>query len=488
VAYNGLLKRERQEIHERIALVIEQLFHYRLPEFYETLAFHFKRGKSSLKAIDYLMKSGEKSLKRYAVEESHQYYKEAFDILSNKSDKSREEEGLLIDLLIKWALVFYYRGDFKGLTDLLRAHEELAQALDDKGKTGMFYAWLGFTLWFREEMRRSYQYLRKALELGEEIDDKQVIGYACTWLAYPCAELGLLEEAINFGERAQEVARLLPSDQYLFFKSLDGIAFTYVFGGESKKNNEIGRTLLDYGRSRSNIRCLVMGHFHMGHSYLAMGDFSSAIECYQRATEVSADPLYSQFPRFLLGISYVFNGQFLEAEDVLKEVESFSRNYGTEVYETIAHGLLGVVLIAKGHMARGLKMIEDMRQSSLGTGRKYYYATTEHILGKVYFQLVEREGPISLSTMVKNIGFLIKNVPFASKKAEAHFKKAIEVAKEIGAKGILGQAYLDLGLLHKSKNRNDQAKECFSEAIQIFKQCEVEVYLKQAKEALGSLE
>ena len=488
VAYNGLLKRERQEIHERIALVIEQLFHYRLPEFYETLAFHFKQGKSTLKAIDYLMKSGEKSLGRYAVEEAHQYYNEAYDILTNKPDKTKEEEDLLINLLIKWALVFYYRGDFKGLTDLLRAHEALAQALDDKARLGIFYAWLGFALWGREEIRGSYQYLRKALELGEEIDDKQVIGYACAWITYSCAELGSLEEAINFGERAQEVARLLQSDQYLFFKSLDGMATTYFYRGESKKISEIGRTLLDYDRSRSNIRCVGMGHVHMGHSYLTAGNFSSAIECYQRAIEVSADPLYSQFPRFLLGISYVFNGQFLEAEDVLKAVESFSQNYGTEVYGTPAHSLLGVVLIAKGHMARGLKMIEDMGQSSLETERKYCYATTEYMLGKVYFQLVEGAGPISLSTMAKNIGFLIKNVPFASKKAEAHFKKAIEVAKEIGAKGVLGQAYLDLGLLHRAKGRTDQARKCILDAIQLFEQCEVEVFLKQAKEALGSLE
>ena len=48
----------------------------------------------------------------------------------------------------------------------------------------------------------------------------------------------------------------------------------------------------------------------------------------------------------------------------------------------------------------------------------------------------------------QNIGFfLVKNVPFATKKAEAHFHKAIELSKEIGARGYLGQTYLSLGLL-----------------------------------------
>jgi predicted ATPase len=64
VVYHGLLKKERQEIHERIALVMEQLFQDRLPEFYETLAFHFSQARSLHKAVDYLIKSGEKSVKR----------------------------------------------------------------------------------------------------------------------------------------------------------------------------------------------------------------------------------------------------------------------------------------------------------------------------------------------------------------------------------------------------------------------------------------
>ena len=119
--------------------------------------------------------------------------------------------------------------------------------------------------------------------------------------------------------------------------------------------------------------------------------------------------------------------------------------------------------------------------------RKYWGAAFEHIIGKIFSQIAERAKPMTLSTISKNIGFLLKNVLFANKKAENHFNKAIEVAKEIGAKGLLGQAYLDLGLLHKAKKRPEQAKECISEASNIFKHCGAEIYLKQAKEVLASL-
>ena len=86
--------------------------------------------------------------------------------------------------------MFYYQGDFKGLTDLLFAHEDLAESLEDKVRLGMFYAWLGFSLSFRGRVRDSRDYLLKALDLGEEIHDQQVVGYACTWLAWTCPLLG----------------------------------------------------------------------------------------------------------------------------------------------------------------------------------------------------------------------------------------------------------------------------------------------------------
>ena len=50
VVYSGLLKKERQILHERIGLVMEQLFNDRLPEFYETIANHYKQGQSHVKA------------------------------------------------------------------------------------------------------------------------------------------------------------------------------------------------------------------------------------------------------------------------------------------------------------------------------------------------------------------------------------------------------------------------------------------------------
>jgi hypothetical protein len=42
-------------------------------------------------------------------------------------------------------------------------------------------------------------------------------------------------------------------------------------------------------------------------------------------------------------------------------------------------------------------------------------------------------------------------------------------------------------MLHKARNRTDQARECIASAVQLFEACEAEVYLQQAREAMASL-
>ena len=180
--------------------------------------------------------------------------------------------------------------------------------------------------------------------------------------------------------------------------------------------------------------------------------------------------MYDIVSKTFLGLAYLLNDQIQEAEPHLKEVVDFSKEYEFDWAGMPAQLFLGTAMIAKGNINQGFKMIDEAHQSFIREGRKYYIALTEYILGKIYSQIVEGSGSISPLSIARNIGFLVKNVPFADKKADAHFNKAIEIAKEIGAKSISGPAYLDWGLLHKAKKRKDQARECISKAIEFFEE------------------
>ena len=488
VVYNGLLKKERRSIHERIGLVMEQLFKDRLPEFYETLAYHFARGESMLKAVNYLIKAGGKSLRRYALEEAHKYFKEAYEVLDNKPGKTAEELKILVDLIISWALVYYYRGDANGLKFLLENHLADARQLQNKATLGMYYAWFGFSTWSQGfRLGDAYKHLVSAIQLGEESGDQQVVGYALAWLSWVCGEMGLFDEAISYGQRAREIAKDYPSDQFMNFKPVAGLGWTYWLKGDAEKAFECGKIILEYGQKHSNIRSMTLGYYFIACSHLISGDIPTAAESFKKAIRVGKDPFYVTGAKVLLGTCYIYAGQYDDAETLLREGADFYHEFGLGLTGVAAELCLGAVLISKGKMTEGLKIINDSKTLLWENSRKCFYVIAEIILGNLYLQVVLGEGPKSISMIAKNIGFLIKNVPSAARKAEFHLNRAIEIEKEIGAQGNLGIAYLGLGRLYKAKKKYDQASQSISKAIQIFEKCGAEVYLKQANETLKSL-
>ena len=226
----------------------------------------------------------------------------------------------------------------------------------------------------------------------------------------------------------------------------------------------------------------------LGLGYNLVGNFQQQIESFQKAVEVSADPFYENIAKTYLSLGYILNNQILKAENLLNEVIPFCERNDTAWCGTPAKMMQGIVMIAKGDMYKGLNRIKETLNIFIIKERKMQAALTEHVLGKVYLQIAIRSEPISFIMILKNISFLIKNFPIAAKKAEDHLNKAIDIAKEIGAKGTIAQAYFDLGLLYKAKKRKEKARGFLLKAIKLFEKSEAEIFLKQANEALYSLE
>jgi tetratricopeptide (TPR) repeat protein len=383
-------------------------------------------------------------------------------------------------------MVFYYRGDFRGLTNLLLKHEKQAELQDDRRKTGMFYAWLGMALAFRMRISKSYQYLKKALKMGEEIEDSQIIGYASAWLTWTCLYRGDIDEAIYHGEKAQEISRLMPEDHYVYVKSLAGLGCAFFFQGDTKKTYEAGKKVFEYSRKRSNTRGMVLGHWLTGYYYILKGDCSSAIEYGKKAARIAADPGYYHVANDFLVYAYFYQGNVKEAEAVLNELIPFCYEYDCNFSSYVIFP--GLIQIVNGDLHLGYKTLKEAQCVCLENEAKFFSAMIENILGRVFLNIVESSTPDDFAAMAKDLNFPIKEIPNVVKKAEAHFIKSIEISKEIGANFILAEAYFSLGLLHKAEKETVEARQNISKAIHIFEQIDADGYFKQAKEVLASLE
>lgn len=488
VVYKGLLKAERQVIHERIGIVIEEVFKDRLPEFYETLAHHFSKGKSNLKAVDYLMKSGDKSTKRYSIEEAHQYFQKAFDFLNKIPEKTQKVNELLLDLVNRWALVFYYKGDFINFGKLMSSQEYLIESTIDKAKVGMFYAWQGNIFWMTGQLLKAQEYLLKAEKIGIEINNKNIIGYACSWYTWLCAELGLFEKSTEYGLKTIEIGKELKEDPYIYFKSLGGLGCSFFYQGYSSKSIDVGEQLIDYGDKYSQIRCLGMGYCMKGAGLITVGNYPKAITYLKQSLSITADPLYSFAFTGILSIAYVLNDNMRKAENLIKNSLLTFKETGCEVYgDIICKAMYGIVLIDKGEMSKGLCLVKDFEQSVIRQQRNGVLPLAYLILGKVYLEIIQQNKPIKMMTILKNIGFIIANVPSAYKKSIFYYGKAIDWAERVDAIGIKAQAHLDIGIIHKSKNENEKAKEHLEKAISIFEKVSAVSFLKRANSELNQL-
>jgi len=485
IVYSGLLKTERQEIHERIGRKIEALYTEDPGEFFETLAFHFKKGRSLHKAIDYLTRAGGRSLKQHAAEAAHLQYMEALSLLVGLSNRSAAEDGLLIDVLNKWVPVFYYRGRFQELENLLEEHMELAESIADREIRGMFLVGLGIAKWGREKLREAYGKLQRALGIAKDIGSERLQGYTCSWLPWICIELGMFNEAIAHSESALALADKFETDHYPFYQSLDAFGFINWAKGLSTKIHEAGRGLQTYGEEHANIRGITWGHIVHGWGFLSEGNFAEAIRSNLKAVESSADPIYAELPKLFLGLSHVSCGQYEEAKPLLQEVVEHSWHHGCEVLGSPAQVYLAMVTVAEGRLKEGIEQIQILQLSWLKNDARLRYGFSKLILGDIFLGMTRAKPRASISTIFRSFGFLIKSSASAAHQAEAHYQRAIQVANSMGAMGILGQAYMGLSHLYHFQGKTELARTSIISAIDILMECEAGTYLAEAR-ALGA--
>jgi len=533
VAYNSLLQKRRKEIHEKIGSAIEDLYPDRLEEYYELLAYHYVRSDNKEKAVDYLDLANQKAAKLNAMEDAKSYFDEAMKLLDTQPDTAVNQQRRITILVNQW-FVFTLLFQVPDYYDLLTRYEQMAIDLGNQGLLGRFFVAMGGCQWWIGNYDQAIQTLGKGAELCETSGAFEYAGRAYTMLqwvhlckgdfeqifsfkkealrtteqqfnlrvyvwafvtaSWACTSLERWDGAIENGKEALKVAEEF-SDNSLISFTASTICQAYCLKGELDRAIEYGELAVQKaptpadklwaqgflamawcraGKLHRGIETLAKivavhkkGRFRFGEvgytimlggGYFLAGEYDKAIEALKEGLELAE----RSGMKWFIGLAHLFLGQAAlktnPAQAVYHFEQSITSYQQTQADPPFMELLHGIILLTKGNLRQGGKVLEDVSEVFLKNGSIWLYITTEYILSNI-----------------------------APEKAEYHLHKVTDTAKEIGAKSILGQAYLDLGLLHKAKGRTEQSRECIIEAIEFFEQCEADVFLKQAKEALGSL-
>jgi len=124
-AYESLLHERRKEFHKRVGEAIEKLAAERHAELLGLLAYHFDRAGDKAKAIDYLIRAGDRMRLSDAHVEAIQFYERARDLLIEIGDLERAAKTWL-----KLGLIHHANFEFE------KAHEanEAAFALEQNSR------------------------------------------------------------------------------------------------------------------------------------------------------------------------------------------------------------------------------------------------------------------------------------------------------------------------------------------------------------------
>jgi class 3 adenylate cyclase/tetratricopeptide (TPR) repeat protein len=480
VSYGSLLRSERQRVHERIGLTMERIFQDRLSEFDETLAIHFQKSTATIKATEYLIRSGTKALRRCALDESDQYFKQAKSMLEQQL-ATPETKKQLLDVINQWAFVFYYRGLNRELLELLKHQLPLVEGLKDPVREGFHWAWNGCALWHRHQFAESYQSLMRARGLGEQVNHPELIGYACSWLSWPCVELGRFDEAIENCNRAEALyVDGLVKDAYIYFHPLMGKGYAYWHKGDARRTGEMGDRMLKFGNRHGNVRSLVGGYCCHGWQNMVIGDIPRAIETFRQAIQISADPWYSQFPKLALCLAAIGNGQVEEAIPLLDQMIAFSDNNGTEFVGEPARFFKAFAATLEGQVAEGLETMEGLLERWKATGSRLRVMICGFVLGNIYSQLHARtsQGEESPTAPPENQW---------AEKAIQRLQYVVDEAAEMGAVDLHGRAMTGLGEVLASLGRREQAQQAICRGIELLEQVNATEYLSQARKLLETL-
>jgi class 3 adenylate cyclase/tetratricopeptide (TPR) repeat protein len=197
VAYEGMLRKHRRDLHARVMGAIETLFADRLDEFTERLADHAMRGESWDAALSYAFKAGDRAIGRWAWRQAITYYDNAIAALDHLPENSSTLRlGIEARLRLRVAL--------PGVADLPR----IARCLD------------------------------KAREFAETLDDQTKLAEIDTSKCLTATKMGLLDQAIEAGRQGYALSRDLQNKAALLNSSF-ALAQAYWYQGEFGRAQEL---------------------------------------------------------------------------------------------------------------------------------------------------------------------------------------------------------------------------------------------------------
>jgi tetratricopeptide (TPR) repeat protein len=165
VTYSTLLQERRRALHRVVAAAIEELYPDRLPEQYETLAHHYSEGEQWEKALEYLVKAGQKAAQAFANQGALDYYARALEVCERLGDA---QFATFADVGHRRAFVNFGIGRFPEAADDMDRVVDASRRMGDCRLEGLALAQRSLCELYNHQYETAERTLQRALALAQE--------------------------------------------------------------------------------------------------------------------------------------------------------------------------------------------------------------------------------------------------------------------------------------------------------------------------------
>lgn len=509
--YSTLLRRDRQDLHGRVALAIEQLYAGRVDSQVEVLAGHFLHSPMLDRALHYLILAGQKAARDYANEQARRHYQDALTLLPRVSHTAAQAVqvytglGSVLDftgeygaarqqyqaafqaiasadlshygeerstLLLKIGATFERQGDFE---QALLYYDQANEALEYSPEPApvekaMIFNSIGWIHFLRGNFAEAQQHLAGALSIVEASRQYDVIASIYNRLG-----------AVAYHQREYEAAAVHARKSLALRETIGDTA------GVARLYNNLGLLGLMRGKLREaeadfvqsiellerigDAEGIALAYTNLGLVQLERGDFESA-EVNLKKSLAAAEQIGHRFYRsralMYLGRLRTSQGQYAQSDQLLRECLNVLTELGVHDDRSDAAIYLGENCFASGDLEQALAWVKQVCVSiDCGQGEETAFSIQRGRVLRLKAGIARLKGELEAAN-----DLLMESARIFSASYER-----LESAR----------TSFELGLLARARNRPLEARQHFQEARLVFRQLGASFDSQQTETALHQL-
>ncbi len=346
VAYQTLLKSDRQTYHEKAAawLIGATQARGRVGEFAPVIAEHYESAGAQTLAADWYTQSGKRARNQGAPAQARTFYDRALALLPAAPQRPQTED----DLMKRWQAL-RGRDEVLGILGDTEARQEddlalvaLAQLIGDDNLLAEAYYRQGYTQGmigqYSGELEAYTQGLAAARRANDRRHEALILG-----LKVMCeARLGLLDAAAQSCVEALTCVENLDDDEALA-RTLTNVSSFFSEMGDLARAAQLLERQLTIIRRIGNLEGEAVGLSNLGYTYTLLGMPEDGIAALRRGMELAQTIGHRSFRAYCglnLALACLRSGDtaasLFELEQVLPELQAMNDTFGYAVGQTYA--------------------------------------------------------------------------------------------------------------------------------------------------------